>query len=83
MLELALDTPGADRDAASIHLYDSAGGLIGSGGSGPRLTYRRAGDDTGFTGAIFDDKLNSKSARSAKNQQYYVRNWQGQACEKR
>ncbi|TPE47322.1 hypothetical protein [Amaricoccus solimangrovi] len=80
VLELALDSPGADRDAAGISLYDAAGRLIGADSSGPRLTYRRAGDDTGFTGAIFDDKLNSSAARAARNQQYYVRNWQGQAC---
>ncbi|TPE48158.1 hypothetical protein [Amaricoccus solimangrovi] len=48
---------------------DAAGRLIGSDSSGPRLTYRRAGDD----------KLNSSAARAARNQQYYVRNWQGQA----
>jgi hypothetical protein len=82
-LELALDTPGADRDAASIHIHDSEGKLIGSDTSGKRLTYRRAGDTFGFTGAIFDDKLNSAKARSSSNKQYYVRNWQGQACEQR
>ena len=82
-LELALDRPGADRDAASIYLHDSEGNLIGSDTSGKRLTYRRAGDTFGFTGAIFDDKLNSSSARAAKNKQYYARNWQGQACHEK
>jgi hypothetical protein len=82
-LEIALDTPGADRDAASIYIHDDKGDLIGWGTSGKRLTYRRAGDTTGFTGAIFDDKLNSVKARASSNQQYYVRDWQGRACARK
>ena len=80
VLEIALDAPGADRDAASIYIYRADGTLLGWGTSGKRLTYRRAGDEIGFTGAIFDDKINSTKARAAADQQYYVRNWQGQAC---
>lgn len=82
-LELALAAPGADRDTASIYLRDASGKLIGWATSGPRLTYRRAGDTFGFTGALFDDKLNSLSARPAEDQRYYVRNWRGAACAAR
>ncbi len=81
VLELALGPAGADRDAASIFMYDAEGALIGSATSGARLTYRRAGDTSGFTGAIFDSKLNAWVGPS-RNQQYYVRNWQGLACER-
>ncbi len=45
------------------------------------LTYRRAGDTFGFTGAIFDSKLNNNTIRARQNQRYYVNNWQGQACQ--
>ncbi len=80
-IEVALDTPGADRDAATIYIHDSDGNLIGSDTSGKSLTYRRAGDTFGFTGAIFDSKLNNNTIRARQNQRYYVNNWQGQACQ--
>ncbi len=80
VLELSLGPAGADRDAASIYMYDSAGTLLGSATSGARLSYRRAGDTDGFTGAIFDSKLNDWVGPRL-DQQYYVRNWHGQACE--